>query len=198
VLSDLRNFLQIDTCNYAGLRIPLTIYYAEGSSETICYIVEDKFGDTAQNGWVLLVGDRKTYKWTLKRKLLIFPGDWHVLKNFQSIVMKVYYYVGLKEIASSSGYHGATLKSLENCTNFKRTHLGGNVQRTVSYIPTLQWRCTTHNAKFIISTSISEKHSPHHLLHRITQLVDDNNTQNKCRTFVWEMAEKDDSKKLWQ
>ena len=34
------------------------------SSETMCVIAEDildKFGDKVQNGWVLLVGDGKTY-----------------------------------------------------------------------------------------------------------------------------------------
>ena len=71
VLSDLRQFLHKDKCNYAGLQIPSTIYYLElidenpDSSETMCYIEEDildKFGDKVQNGWVLLVGDGKTYK----------------------------------------------------------------------------------------------------------------------------------------
>ena len=134
VLSELRQFLNED--NYNGLQIPSTIHYLElvdenpDSSETMCIIAEDildKFGDKVQNGWVLLVGDGKTYKHLMNikkqyslalEKLLIFPGDWHILKNFQPILMKVYYNAGLKELASSSGYHGATLKSLENYTNY--------------------------------------------------------------------------------
>ena len=79
----------------------------------MCVIAEDildKFGDEVQNGWVLLVGDGKTYKHLMSikkqyssalKKLLIFPGDWHILKNYQPILMKVYYYynAGLKELA---------------------------------------------------------------------------------------------------
>ena len=118
VLSELRQFLNED--NFNGLQIPSTVHYLElvdenpDSSETMCVIAEDilnKFSDKVQNGWVLLVGDGKTYKHLMNikkqyssalKKLLIFPGDWHILKNFQPILMKVYYNAGLKELASSS------------------------------------------------------------------------------------------------
>ena len=44
--------------------------------------------------------------------LIVFPGDWHFLKNF---TMKAYFDVGLKDLAKSSGTqsqvfrHGASL-----------------------------------------------------------------------------------------
>jgi len=119
---------------------PSTIYYMElvdehpDSSETMRYVSElllNTYNTPNQSGYVLLTGDGKTYEHLMevKRlygdaldKLLIFPGDWHTLANFQPVLMKVYYHAGLKEIAQNTGFKGETLTSLEQCGNFKRTH----------------------------------------------------------------------------
>ena len=75
---------------------------------------------------VLLEGDQATYKrlqsikaeygndlkWTVP-----FPGDWHILKNFQEVLIKIYYDAGLKELAIASRYQPNSV-----VCNFKRTH----------------------------------------------------------------------------
>ncbi len=111
------------------------IYYFEildenpDSTETMRYVSELLLQKKSiYNEYVILTGDGKTYEHLMqvKRlygtsldKLLIFPGDWHTLKNFQP---KIYYYAGLKQIAQASGFRGETLTSLEKCSDFKRTH----------------------------------------------------------------------------
>lgn len=98
------------------------------SEDTLLHISEDlleKLSHECQNNFVFVVGDGKTYQHLMKikkkygcvlEKLLIYPGDWHLLKNFQEVLMKQYYYSGLKEIAMSSGYKGGTLRALETLT----------------------------------------------------------------------------------
>ena len=54
--------------------------------------------------------------------LIPFIGDWHVLKNLQPVLIKIYFDVGLKQLANVSGHKGETLKALSSCSNFKRTH----------------------------------------------------------------------------
>ena len=119
---------------------PSNIYYMElldehpDSADTMRHVADvllQNCSSDYQNGYVVLVGDGKTYEhlMTIKylygnelKKLLIFPGDWHTLANFQPVLMKIYYPVGLKDLAIAAGYRGETLTSLSKCTNFKRTH----------------------------------------------------------------------------
>ena len=84
--------------------------------ETMAQIGEDlleRFSTGAQQGWVVLVGDGKTYEHLMNvkrqyshtlKKLLILLGDWHTLINFQPVLMKVYFHAGPKELAKASGY----------------------------------------------------------------------------------------------
>ena len=51
--------------------------------------------------------------------LLPFPGDWHILKNYQIALLKPYYEAGLKEMAQAAGY---PLNQIKHCSHFKRTH----------------------------------------------------------------------------
>ena len=49
--------------------------------------------------------------------LVPFPGDWHFLKNFQEVLLKIYFDAGLSELVKASGYLPNSIGS-----NFKRTH----------------------------------------------------------------------------
>ena len=49
--------------------------------------------------------------------LLPFPGDWHLLKNYQEVLLKIYFDAGLSDLAKISGYLPNSVGS-----NFKRIH----------------------------------------------------------------------------
>ena len=81
--------------------------------------------------YLVLVGDQKTYVRIQELKheygseldwLIPFIGDWHLLSNYQSVLMKAYYDAGLKELAETSGHRGETLTSIKKCSSFKRIH----------------------------------------------------------------------------
>ena len=81
--------------------------------------------------YVVVIGDAKTYnllqsirfeykshlKW-----LIPFPGDWHVLFNYQKALMKPYADAGLASLAKVAGNRAETLTSLLKASNFRRTH----------------------------------------------------------------------------
>ncbi len=116
------------------------IYYMEmvdknpDSSDTMRFVAELFLSTTASNnqeGYIILVGDGKTYQHLMEikhtygaslHKLLIYPGEWHTLANFLPVLMKIYYHAGLKQLAQASGFRAGTLTSLEKCSNFARTH----------------------------------------------------------------------------
>ena len=80
--------------------------------------------------WLIVVGDAKTYiLQSLRRQygsqlnwLLPFPGDWHILYNYQKVLLKVYGDTGLLQLAKVAGHRAETLTSLAQTSHFKRTH----------------------------------------------------------------------------
>ena len=137
VLKPLREFIlpsaaQLRHYNQSSVFYMDMLNECADSQETMALVAEmlqEQLLETQQ--WVVLVGDGKTFEHLQKVKrtyasacgnLFIFPGGWHILKNFQPVLFKAYYHTGLKEIAEASGYKGGTLKSLENCSHFQRTH----------------------------------------------------------------------------
>ena len=77
---------------------------------------------------MIVEGDAKLYEIFQSLKLeygdelkwlLIYPGDWHLLKNYQIALVKPYFETGLKELAKACKYPLAAIKS---CSQFKRSH----------------------------------------------------------------------------
>ena len=88
------------------------------------------FGVSKKVNHLVVVGDLKTFEYLSKLKakykqnldwLIPWPGDWHILKNFQEVLMKVFWEAGLKEVAKLK-HKSATFQKLSACSNFKRTH----------------------------------------------------------------------------
>lgn len=72
---------------------------SEETMAVVADMVYDQIKSESQR-YVILVGDSKTYHHLIKVKrlyqcvfknVLIFPGDWHILKNYQSVIMKVWF-----------------------------------------------------------------------------------------------------------
>ena len=98
---ELHEFKDLYAYSKQGLVEKSNIHYMElvdenpDSSDTIRYVAELLLNATSsedQGGYVIVVGDGKTYQHLIKvkltygstlNKLLIFPGDWHTLANFQ-------------------------------------------------------------------------------------------------------------------
>ena len=78
--------------------------------------------------WLIVEGDAKVYdilqsikfEYSDEVKWLIpYPGDWHMLKNYQLALMKPYFDAGLKSLAKAASY---PLAAIQSCGQFKRTH----------------------------------------------------------------------------
>ena len=78
--------------------------------------------------FLVLEGDAKTYDTIQAVKfeygsdlnwLVPYPGDWHLLKNYQICLMKPFFEAGLKDLATASGYPAL---SIQSCSNFQQTH----------------------------------------------------------------------------
>ena len=57
-----------------------------------------------------LIQDLKTEYGDNLQWLIPFPGDWHLLLNYQKVIMKPYGDAGLMSLAKVAGYRAQTLK----------------------------------------------------------------------------------------
>ena len=55
--------------------------------------------------------------------LIFFIGNWHLLSNYQSDLMKVYYDAGLNVLAEPAEHRGEIRTSIFKCSRFERTHI---------------------------------------------------------------------------
>ena len=137
--------------------------------------------------------------------LLIFPEDWHTLKNYQPVLIKVYYSAGLEQLAKSSGYRGQTLSSLKAWSNFKQTHCFRLHVWEALYREMLH-TYFTHNdqlnlleaAKYILSSAIEQSRSPVQVMKQIEELIDDTNFHVKVAEFAEQRANFDDTWMFWK
>ena len=87
--------------------------------------------------WLIVEGDAKVYdilqsikfEYSDEVKWLIpYPGDWHMLKNYQLALMKPYFDAGLKSLAKAASY---PLAAIQSCGQFKSVSygsMGSNLQ----------------------------------------------------------------------
>ena len=101
------------------------------SKDTLMQILFDlhrRFIEGQGKEYLVLTADAKLYEVIQSLKyeygtelkwLLSFPGDWHLLKNYQNALIKPYFDAGLKQLACVAGYPVA---AIQYCSQFKRTH----------------------------------------------------------------------------
>ncbi len=114
--------------------------------EAVASKLHREYGIGVRADHLIVVGDAKPYAQLQELKhsygaeldwLLPFIGDWHLLLNYQSVLMKIYYEAGLKDLAEAAGYRGETLTSLPKCSNCTQpvTSVGSHVQAHVFVFP---------------------------------------------------------------
>ena len=96
----------------------------------VLHELHDTFKVSKHVNHLFVVGDLKTYEYVMKAKsdqgkamdwVIPYIGDWHVLKNLQSVIMKIFWDGGLKDV-SKVVHKGGSVLNLRNCQSFRHTH----------------------------------------------------------------------------
>lgn len=179
------------------------------SDETLLNIADQLKEDfKGCKDYVIIVGDGKTYDRLMKlkklygktmEKILIFPGDWHTLKNYQPVLMKAYFHCGLKELSQVAGFKGENITSLFNCSHFKRTHHFLLQAWEALYLEMLR----AYNRDEALSTlsdkvAIHDEDSPEDVLCRIEKIIEDGKISDDFLIFVDTQSENDRTWQLWK
>ena len=215
VLKELKTLIsESTTINDSGIS---NLYYMElldehpDSSDTMRHVPDillQHASSKSQEDFVVLIGDGKTYEhlMDIKRlygaeldKLLIFPGDWHILYNYQPVLMKIYYHAGLLELAKASGYRGETLTSLQKCTNFKRTHhflfqVWQAIYRTMIIAFTNSHPESLHH---LIEGLSSTTLTPENMLKIVENILATSKQCDEFHSFVNKQSDNDSTWKFW-
>ena len=104
----------------------------------------------------------------------------------------------------SCGFRNSTLKSLESCSNFKRTHcfllqVWEALYREMlhAYLVNSDPSYHVENVKCILAIAIEESRSPQQLMLRSEELLQETSSLTHFKEFVYQMAEKDKVWNLW-
>lgn len=98
------------------------------SKDTVLRFLRGLHTIQLQFRWLMVVSDAKTcailqglrHQYGSQMQwLLPFPGDWHILYNYQKVLLKICDEAGLLQLA---GHRAETLSSLAQASHFKRTH----------------------------------------------------------------------------
>ena len=189
------------------------------SKDTVLQLTHDlyqQFIFDQKMKWLVVEGDAKVYE-VLKalkneygeelRWMLPYPGDWHILKNYQIAIMQAYFDAGLKELAQAAGYPVA---SIQSCSKFKRTHCFiVEVWEALYRVMIAKYfeHCNAsssaqENLKYLISESVSQVQSSNDfsrdLNKALTNLKSRMGTQfDDFRDFLTTLASRDSTWKFW-
>ena len=165
--------------------------------------------------WLVLEGDAKLYEVVKSLQfeygeemswVIPYPGDWHMLMNYQSALMKAYYDAGLKALAKAAGY---PLAAIQSSSQFKRSH--NFILEAWEAIYKVMLKCHMEARDTEISTrpsllediasnlqSLSETDVPCEFNKTLLTLAaTTGNYFNNFRSFIQMLARTDDTWRFW-
>ena len=114
--------------------------------------------------------------------------------------MKIYCNAGLKEL----NHQDFVVKSLDKCSSFKRTHCFLLQAWEALYRQMLHTYLNQSNpneliasVKLILTSAVQESRTPHHLMLRLEALIKDANAHTAFKNLTEQLANGDDTWKLW-
>ena len=158
---------------------------------------------------MLLEGDQATYErlQSLKAEygsdllwLYPFPGDWHILKNFQEVLVKIYFEAGLTELGKASGYYPTSITS-----NFKKTPLShGSMGVFVSILMDLFREQTPPDFLTValervqnLPPSETQDSALRNLQHLLEELKEKYNLQEHFEKYIKELSNENETLGFW-
>ena len=218
-LIDLQTYFSLST-NLPQPEASNIIYYKVLSQrcddkETLLNIINDLYQEfvlTKKKKWILLEGDQATYERLQSIKIeygndlswmIPFPGDWHFLKNFQEVLIKIYFDAGLSDLAKASGYQPNSIGS-----NFKRTHnfllevWESMYRHFLSLFLTAE--APSYYPEYVSNwiKSFPQSKNQESTLRNLKEMLDDQSEKYKdfqedFMKFVDDQSEKNETKKFW-